>query len=245
MTATVAGIHLGVDTHANRPAANTAPDGSLYSCSTHALVYKSNLAGNSWATWATLGSTPPIATDTIWDTKGDMVAATGADAATKLVAGSNGMVPTYDSAQANGVKTAYPPGFEMDYAEQTGNISVTQTAEATGDLVITGASITYLNVPHLIEVGAHSFNPDAGAAGRNLILALWVDSTDLGRIARIDTPAASTMRTPLYARRKYTPAAGAHTFKVTAHVSAGTGVVTGGAGGAGAGLPIYIRVTVA
>ena len=56
MTATVAGIHLGIDTHANRPAANTVPDGSIYSCSTHSLVYKSNYAGNSWATWATLGS---------------------------------------------------------------------------------------------------------------------------------------------------------------------------------------------
>jgi hypothetical protein len=57
MTATVAGIHLGLDTHANRPAANTLPDGSLYSCSTHGLIYKSNYAGNSWATWATLGGT--------------------------------------------------------------------------------------------------------------------------------------------------------------------------------------------
>jgi hypothetical protein len=56
MTATVAGIHLGLDTHANRPAANTVPDGSIYSCSTHNLVYKSNFGGNSWATWATLGS---------------------------------------------------------------------------------------------------------------------------------------------------------------------------------------------
>ena len=55
MTATVAGIHLGLDTHANRPAGNAVPDGSVYSCSTHALVYKSNFAGNSWATWATLG----------------------------------------------------------------------------------------------------------------------------------------------------------------------------------------------
>jgi hypothetical protein len=56
MVATVAGIHLGIDTHANRPAANTVPDGSIYSCSTHSLIYKSNYAGNSWSTWATLGS---------------------------------------------------------------------------------------------------------------------------------------------------------------------------------------------
>lgn len=56
MTATVAGIHLGIDTHANRPAANTVPDGSLYSCSTHNLVYKGNNSGNTWATWATVGA---------------------------------------------------------------------------------------------------------------------------------------------------------------------------------------------
>lgn len=55
MTATVAGIHLGIDTHANRPAGNAVPDGSLYSCTTHGLIYKSDFAGNSWATWATLG----------------------------------------------------------------------------------------------------------------------------------------------------------------------------------------------
>jgi hypothetical protein len=57
MTATVAGIHLGVDTHGNRPAGNAVPDGSLYSCSTHSLVYKSSYGGNSWSTWATLGTT--------------------------------------------------------------------------------------------------------------------------------------------------------------------------------------------
>jgi hypothetical protein len=55
MTATVAGIHLGPDTHANRPAAGTPPVGSLYSCSTHSLVYRTD--GSTWSTWATLGST--------------------------------------------------------------------------------------------------------------------------------------------------------------------------------------------
>lgn len=56
MTATVAGIHLGLDTHAARPAANTVSDGSLYSCSTHNLIYKSNYLANTWATWGTLSS---------------------------------------------------------------------------------------------------------------------------------------------------------------------------------------------
>jgi hypothetical protein len=50
MTATVAGIHL-TGTHASRPAGNAVPDGSLYSCTTHNLIYQSNFAGNSWSTW--------------------------------------------------------------------------------------------------------------------------------------------------------------------------------------------------
>lgn len=85
MVATVAGIHLGLDTHANRPAANTAPDGSLYSCSTHGLIYKSNFAGNSWATWASLagsGLTDPMTT------RGDMIVRNASNVTDRLARGS-------------------------------------------------------------------------------------------------------------------------------------------------------------
>lgn len=55
MPATVDGIHLSGD-HASRPAANAAglPVGSLYACSDHALIYKTD--GAAWSTWATLGA---------------------------------------------------------------------------------------------------------------------------------------------------------------------------------------------
>lgn len=55
MPATVTGIHLGPDTHANRPAANASglPIGSLYSCTDHGLIYITD--GSAWSTWATLG----------------------------------------------------------------------------------------------------------------------------------------------------------------------------------------------
>lgn len=58
MPATIAGSHLGLDTHANRPAANAAgqPFGALYSCSTHGLIYKTD--GSTWSTYATLGGSP-------------------------------------------------------------------------------------------------------------------------------------------------------------------------------------------
>lgn len=56
MGATIAGIHLGPDTHGNRPAANAAgqPIGALYSCTTHGKIYKTD--GSSWSDYATLGS---------------------------------------------------------------------------------------------------------------------------------------------------------------------------------------------
>jgi len=47
-----------------------------------------------------------VATDTIWDAKGDLAVGTGADAASRLAVGTNGHVLTADSTQSTGVKWA-------------------------------------------------------------------------------------------------------------------------------------------
>lgn len=47
--ATVPGI-LRTGTHASRPAATDVAVGTIYSCTTHGLVYQSD--GSAWATWA-------------------------------------------------------------------------------------------------------------------------------------------------------------------------------------------------
>lgn len=47
--------HLLVGDHASRPSASAVPKGTLYSCSTHGLIYQSDGA-SSWSTWATLTS---------------------------------------------------------------------------------------------------------------------------------------------------------------------------------------------
>ena len=49
-----------------------------------------------------------VATDTIWDAKGDLAAGTGADTASRLPIGTNDQVLTADSAEATGMKWAAP-----------------------------------------------------------------------------------------------------------------------------------------
>lgn len=73
-----------------------------------------------------------VATDTIFDTKGDLVAATGADAAVKVPAGTNGHVLTADSAQTAGVK----------WAAAAGSVAADAIFDAKGDLPVGTAADT-------------------------------------------------------------------------------------------------------
>jgi hypothetical protein len=128
MVATVAGIHLGLDIHANRPAGNAVPDGSFYSCSTHGLIYKSDFAGNSWATWATLGGTglADMGTFTYLDATEAAAPATPASGKARLYAKTDGRIYSKDDAG-----TEYGPfdvagggggstgGFPVDVAPTT------------------------------------------------------------------------------------------------------------------------------
>lgn len=54
------------------------------------------------------GGGTTMATDTIWDVKGDLVAATGANAAARIPVGTNGQVLTADSAASTGVSWQTP-----------------------------------------------------------------------------------------------------------------------------------------
>lgn len=55
--------------------------------------------------WAAAGS-GSVATDTIWDAKGDLAGGTGANTAARLAVGTNGQVLTADSAETTGLKWA-------------------------------------------------------------------------------------------------------------------------------------------
>lgn len=61
-------------------------------------------------TWAAVNSGGSVATDTIFDAKGDLAVGTGADAAARLGVGADGSVLTADATQPTGIKWAAASG---------------------------------------------------------------------------------------------------------------------------------------
>lgn len=86
-----------------------------------------------------------VATDTIWDAKGDIAAATGADAAVKVSVGNNGTVLSADSAESAGVKWAKP--WVRNINAQTGTAYSLVFADEGKVVTLSNASAITLTVP--------------------------------------------------------------------------------------------------
>lgn len=82
--------HLLKGDHASRPAANTVPEGTLYACSDHDLIYQSD--GGSWSTWADVspGSTNLAGSelDYVEKTSDTSITATSGATANTIVTGA-------------------------------------------------------------------------------------------------------------------------------------------------------------
>lgn len=181
-----------------------------------------------------------VATDTIFDAKGDLAVGTGADTAAKLTVGANGKVPVADSSQTTGIRWDYPPGYELDYVQKTSNTSITATSDSTADTIVTGASMSFDGTAIIIEF----FTPFmANPTGNiNIELELYEDGSRIGHLGQ-ETGESVIQRVPVLVRRKHTPSAGTHQYSIRAFVDSGTGTINGGAGGAGAYMPCYMRIT--
>ena len=125
----------------------------------------------------------------------------------------------------------------------TSDVSVTATTEATAQQVASLGAITYEAVPHLLEFFSESMRPDAGAAGRTIKLVLRDSTTVIGRLGAMITPAAANMFAPVYVCYEFTPTAASHTYNVATWVSAGTGQINAGTGGADDSLQGLLRIT--
>ena len=105
-------------------------------------------------TWATPAGGGDVATDAIWDAKGDLAGGTGADAAARLAIGTDGQVLTADSLEATGMKWAAAGGGTVPDASETvrGIVelsTVEETATKGSDRVLTPDMA--ILIPHFSE----------------------------------------------------------------------------------------------
>jgi len=147
------------------------------------------------------------------------------------------LVVVVDDAAAADLELAY-------VAETAGDSSITQTAEASAETIVTATEVTFDgSTPVLIEFFAPQARPDA-AVNRQLNVWLYDGSSSIGRMGIMTYPGGTGhVYVPLHLVRRLTPSAAAHTYSVRATVSGGTGQITAGAGGSGNAMPIYIRVS--
>jgi hypothetical protein len=106
---------------------------------------------------------------TIFDAKGDLIAATAADTADRLAVGTNGQVLTADSSTATGLKWATPASSTTNFYVPTGrsfyvkqSIASVTTVTATED--VTYFSPVYLPACTLDRIGANSANTFSGSS---------------------------------------------------------------------------------
>lgn len=131
----ITGTSLAVDI--SGLTADGSPDGAAdyvmtYDASAGALkkVLLNNLPGSGGGS---------VATDTIWDAKGDLAVGTGANTASRLAIGADNTIPIADSAEATGIRWGAVTGFES-------------TLEGVLDLQDLQGAVTDAQVPNNITI---------------------------------------------------------------------------------------------
>ena len=183
-----------------------------------------------------------MATDPLWDAAGDLAVGSGANTAARLAIGAtNGMALQRVS---GAVAWALPSGHEMDYVQITSAVAITATTEAGANTVVTGSAVTYDgSTTVMIDFFSYASYTDNVANGE-LYLYLYDGATSLGFIGVMRAETTNRANQAICAHRRLTPSAAAHTYSIRASISAaGDGQVGAGAGGAGNGVPAFIRIT--
>lgn len=125
---------------------------------------------------------------------------------------------------------------ELAYVEFTANVS-----RSGSDIdVVSAGAITFTAEPILIEF----FAPSASmASAASMVVSLFDGAVDLGVLTTLQTAtfSAGSLIWPVGTlRKRLTPTAASHTYKV--RLTAGAGTINAGAGGAGASVPGSIRI---
>jgi len=133
---------------------------------------------------------------------------------------------------------------ELAYNEFTSNVTITATTAGTANTVVTATTI---NSDGSTPVIIQFFAPYVDATEPNIAqFDLYDGSTDLGFLT-VDGANGGTadVYTNINLSRRLTPSVGSHTYSIRAWKNGGGVVVNAGAGGVGANVPGYVRITTA
>ena len=155
---------------------------------------------------------------------------------------SDGLYVMDDAGTETGPLAEAGGASQLDYAQITSNASITATSAATANTVITGGSVAYDGSAVWVEFYSPFTKPDNAAAGRDITIGIFESTTEIGRLAFLSGASTTAAYVAVYGKFRFTPSAASHTYLIKAWVSAGTGVIGAGAGGAAA-APAFMRIT--
>lgn len=127
-------------TRAGQPAATAVPVGTLYFVTDELIIERST--GAAWQSYSG-GGGGSVATDAIWDAKGDIAAGTGANAAARVAVGADDTVLRAAAAEATGTKFDSPAVFKQTILNGNGN----KTTTSTTFVAIDATNLAYLTLP--------------------------------------------------------------------------------------------------
>lgn len=131
---------------------------------------------------------------------------------------------------------------ELDYAEITSVASVTATDEATPQTIITGNAVSY-DGSTIVMVDFFAPYAHLDNSAHTLYVALWDESAIVARLFLVGSTGDFS---PVRAGYRFTPSAGAHTYRIRAHTAAATPQIgAGAASGANSYVPAFMRIVTA